>query len=242
MRLLLISNSGAPFLEHCKAQIDGFLGSVRTVGYITAARLDDAEARFRTASNALASVGLIAEHMEVDDHIVDRLRTARSVFIGGGNTYALLSRLRSSRALDVLRERVRDGMPYIGTSAGSNVAGPTILTTNDWNVVGTQHFDAIGAVHWNINPHYKESDPLMAAGSETRDQRIREFMLMNDRPVLAIEESAAVRVEGETATIVGTGRAKLFRPGHAPVWLQPGDLVPTDGVPAAPLITTQGPH
>jgi len=224
MRLLLISNSGAPFLEHCKAQIDGFLGSVRTVGYITAARLDDAEARFRKASNALASVGLIAEHME------------------GGNTYALLSRLRSSRALDVLRERVRDGMPYIGTSAGSNVAGPTILTTNDWNVVGTQHFDAIGAVPWNINPHYKESDPLMAAGSETRDQRIREFMLMNDRPVLAIEESAAVRVEGETATIVGTGRAKLFRPGHAPVWLQPGDLVPTDGVPAAPLITTQGPH
>lgn len=237
MRLLLISNSGTPFLEHCQGLIADFLGQTRTLGYITAARIDDAEPRFQKAREALSRIGITAEHIEADDRIVDRLHAASSVFVGGGNTYALLSRLRSSRALKVLRRRVRDGMPYIGTSAGSNVAGPNILTTNDWNVVGAGEFDAIGAVPWNINPHYMESDPQMAAGSETRDQRIREFILINGNPVLAIEENAAVRVEGETATIVGSARAKLFRPRMAPVWLEPGDTLPREAIGRAPVLT-----
>jgi dipeptidase E len=226
MRLLLISNSGNPFLDHCKDEISAFLGPVRSVAYVTAARLDDAEPRFQSARRALAAVGLVADHLEVDDFIIDRLHAARSVFVGGGNTYALLSRLRASRALDVLRDRVKGGLPYIGTSAGSNIAGPNILTTNDWNIVAATGFDAIGATPWNINPHYKESDPLMAAGSETRDQRIKEYMIINRKPVLALEEGAAVRVEGDVATIVGTARAKLFRPGAEPLWLQPGATVP----------------
>lgn len=125
MRLLLISNSGTPFLEHCQGLIADFLGQTRTLGYITAARIDDAEPRFQKAREALSRIGITAEHIEADDRIVDRLHAASGVFVGGGNTYALLSRLRSSRALKVLRRRVRDGMPYIGTSAGSNVAGPT---------------------------------------------------------------------------------------------------------------------
>ena len=104
--------------------------------------------------------------------------------MGGGNTYALLMRLRRSGLLAAIRRRVRAGLPYVGASAGSNVAGPTILTTNDWNVVGVPRFDALGLVGFNINPHYKEADPLMAAGSETRDDRIREYHVVNRNPVV----------------------------------------------------------
>ena len=117
-------------------------------------------------------------------------------------------------------------MPYIGSSDGANIAGPRILTTNDWNVVALDAFDALGLVPFNINPHYKEADPLMAAGSETRDDRIREYHVVKGNPVVGLEEGALVRVEGGRATALGTARIKLFRRGSAPVWFAPGDRLP----------------
>jgi dipeptidase E len=117
-------------------------------------------------------------------------------------------------------------MPYLGASAGSNVAGPTILTTNDWNVVGLDRFDALGLVGFNINPHYKEADPAMAAFSETRDDRIREFHAVNTNPVLGLEEGAWVIADGSAVTVHGTARVKLFRPAADPVWYRAGDRLP----------------
>jgi dipeptidase E len=148
------------------------------------------------------------------------------VFSSGGNTYALLSRLRDGGVLDALTQRVRGGMPYIGTSAGTNIAGRNILATNDWNVVGATRFEAMALVPWAINPHYKETDPLMAPGSETRDQRIAEYLRMNDCPVVGIEEDTAIRVDGPVATVLGRGRAKLFRRGVEPVWIRAGERLP----------------
>jgi dipeptidase E len=148
------------------------------------------------------------------------------VFMGGGNTYALLMRLRRSGLLAAIRRRVRAGMPYAGASAGSNVAGPTILTTNDWNVVGLARFDALRLVGFNLNPHYKEADPMMAPGSETRDDRIREYHVVNRNPVVGLEEGALVRIERGKATARGSARIKIFRPGVEPVWYAPGDALP----------------
>jgi dipeptidase E len=108
---------------------------------------------------------------------VRALERAETVFVGGGNTYALLDRIR---------ERVGEGLPYVGASAGSNVAGPNILTTNDWNVVGLAAFDALGLVPFNINPHYLQVDPAMAPGSETRDMRIAEYHRVRDNPVVGL--------------------------------------------------------
>jgi dipeptidase E len=149
-----------------------------------------------------------------------------AVFMGGGNTYALLMRLRRSGLLAAIRRRVRAGMPYAGASAGSNVAGPTILTTNDWNVVALDRFDALGLVGFNINPHYKEADPMMAPFSETRDDRIREYHVVNRNPVVGLEEGALVRVERGKATALGTARIRIFRPGAEPAWYLPGDALP----------------
>jgi dipeptidase E len=115
---------------------------------------------------------------------------------------------------------------YIGSSAGSNVAGPTILTTNDWNVVALDRFESLGLVPFNINPHYLEADPLMAAGSETRDDRIREYHAVNANPVFAIEEQTMIRVEDGAATVLGQGRVKVFRRGAEPTWHAAGSRLP----------------
>jgi dipeptidase E len=114
----------------------------------------------------------------------------------------------------------------VGSSAGSNVAGPNILTTNDWNVVGLDVFEALGLVPCNVNPHYLETDPAMAPGSETRDDRIREYHMVRSNPVVGIEEGTLLRVESGAATVGGRGRVKLFERGGEPRWFDPGERLP----------------
>ena len=231
MRLLLISNSGRPFLEHCRQEIAAFLAPIRSLGYITAARLEDEDGQYRRAVDALAPVGITVEHLVLDENAPQRLARIGAVFVGGGNTYALLSRLRAARLLPVLRRRVRAGLPYVGTSAGANICGPNILATNDWNVVGASRFDALRLVPWTINPHYLETDPAMAATSETRDERIHEYLLVNSNPVIGIEENTGLRIEDGRATVRGAGRVKLFRRDQPPCWFTPAQEVPCDRIP-----------
>jgi dipeptidase E len=227
MRALLISNSGRPVLEHCRLAIVDFVGAARRVGFVTAASLGNEKDYCQRAREALEPVGLTVEHIHWNAEPLAALERVEAIFVGGGNTYALLKRVRGSRLLDAIRARVVGGTPYVGSSAGSNLAGPTILTTNDWNVVALDRFDALGLVPYNINPHYLETDPAMAPGSETRDDRIREYHAVNANPVVGIEEGTWVRVEDGVATVGGRGRVKLFRPGTAPVWHSAGERLAT---------------
>jgi dipeptidase E len=148
VRVLLLSNSGRPFLAHGRDALAAFLGSARRVALVTAASLSDEEGYFQVARAALEAEppGLGVEHLRWDREFSGTLPRAEAVFVGGGNTYALLDRLRRSGLLDALRAVVRAGLPYVGASAGSNVAGPNVLTTNDWNVVGLGTFEALGIV------------------------------------------------------------------------------------------------
>ena len=228
-RVLL--HSGGPLGPEGRREVAAFLGPARRVGFVTAASLHDEGAYFERVRAALEpappeGAGLSLVHLRWNARPLPALAGVHAVFMGGGNTYALLMRLRRSGLLAAIRRRVRAGMPYVGASAGSNVAGPTILTTNDWNVVGLARFDALGLVGFNVNPHYKEADPLMAAFSETRDDRIREYHVVNRHPVVGIEEGALVRVEGGVATALGTARIKLFRRGALPAWHSAGDRLP----------------
>ncbi len=231
MRVLLLSNSGRLFLEHAKPYLAAFLGDVKRLAFVTAASLTDERAYWQRAQDSLspppgAGLGLDVLHLRWDDDPLVTLERAQAIFVGGGNTYALLKRLRHARLLDAIRARVEAGMLYVGASAGSNVAGPRILTTNDWNVVALETFDALGLVPFNINPHYLETDPTMAPGSETRDDRIREYHAVWDNPVVAIEEGTALRIEEGAAVVVGRGRVKLFQRGREPRWLSPGERLP----------------
>lgn len=225
-RILLLSNSGRPYLDYARDEIRDFLGPSRRIGFVSAASLGDEGVYFERFRDALVALGLAADHVRWDREPLAALDRAEALFVGGGNTYALLKRVREAGLIDPIRARVRDGLPYLGSSAGSNLAGPTILTTNDWNVVALAHFEALGLVPFNINPHYLEADPLLAAGSETRDDRIAEYHVINPNPVFGIEEGALVRVEDGVVTARGHGRVKVFRRGVAPVWFGPGDRLP----------------
>jgi dipeptidase E len=228
VRALLISNSGQPFLAWCRPLIAEFLGPARKVAFVTAASLGDEGLYHRRACGALEpappdGAGLTVLHCDWKAFPLRALYEADAVFVGGGNTYALLDRLRQSGLHDHIRDRVRSGMPYLGASAGANVAGPSILTTNDWNVVALGTFNALGLVGFNVNPHYLETDPAMAPHSETRDQRIAEYHVVNANPVVGIEEGTAVRVDDGVGTVLGNGRVKLFWRGAEPRWFSPGE-------------------
>jgi dipeptidase E len=231
MRALLISNSGRPFLGWCRPLIAEFLGSAKTIAFVTAANLGDERLYHRRAREALEAappdgVGVTVLHCDWQSAPLRTLYEADAVFVGGGNTYALLDRLRRAGVLGHIRDRVRGGLPYLGASAGANIAGPNILTTNDWNVVGLGAFDALGLVPFNINPHYLQTDPAMAQFSETRDDRIAEYHVVNANAVVGIEEGTAVRVDDGLATVAGRGRVKLFRRGVQPVWVAPDERLP----------------
>jgi dipeptidase E len=210
------------------AEVRDFLGAAKRVAFVTAANLYDEVAYHVRAQEALApappqGAGIELLHLRWDRDPLTVLARADALFVGGGNTYALLRRLRGAGLLGPILERVRAGMPYMGASAGSNVAGVNILTTNDWNVVGLDAFDALGLVPFNVNPHFLEVDPAMAPGSETRDERIREFHTVWAQPVLGIEEGTLLRVEDDVACVLGARRVKVFERSTEPRWLAARD-------------------
>lgn len=205
-----------------------FLGAARRLAFVSAANLHDEVAYYERVREALAApppegAGVDVLHLRWDAEPLAVLARVDALFLGGGNTYALLARLRHGGLLQPIRERVRGGLPYLGASAGANVAGLNILTTNDWNVVGLDAFDALALVPFNVNPHFLEVDPAMAPGSETREDRIREFHTVWPQPVLGIEEGTLVRVEDDAADVLGARRVKVFEPSCEPRWLAAGE-------------------
>jgi dipeptidase E len=232
MRLLLIGATGSPYYEHCKHEVRDFLRSSNTVGLVSAANLFDEEQYFRAMDERLTESGIATAqrlvHIRWNSRWKDALDRADAVVVPGGNTYALLQRLAQSGLLDALQDRVRGGLPYVGSSAGANLAGPNILTTNDWNVVGLGQFQAMGLVPFNINPHYVERSATDAPNSESRDFRIREYHQIRRNPVIGIEETAILNVSGGQVQVTGRGRVKLFTQQGLQRWFTPGEKLEWD--------------
>jgi dipeptidase E len=145
-----------------------------------------------------------------------------AMFIGGGNTFRLLKALYDFDLLDVIRERVDAGMPYIGSSAGSNMACPTIRTTNDMPIVQPASFNALGLVPFQINPHYLDPDPNSRHMGETREERIIQFLEENETPVVGLREGAMLRIENGEIMLRGSTGARIFRRGFEPLEFTPG--------------------
>jgi dipeptidase E len=150
------------------------------------------------------------------------LNDTETVFIGGGNTFRLLKSLYDFDLIERLRQRVAEGMPYIGSSAGSNVAGPTIKTTKDMPIVQPPSFDALGLVPFQISPHFLDPDPNSTHMGETQEERILQFLEENDTTVAGLREGAMVRVENGSTTLKGSAGARIFRKGLEPEEVQPG--------------------
>jgi dipeptidase E len=224
-RLLLISNTtnhGQGPLDHVIDEIDDFLGPVRRLVFIPFALQDHAGYTARIGGR-LASLGVQVEALTADEAGRRMLESAEAVFTGGGNTFRLLKTLQDAGLLPVLRERARAGMPYLGSSAGTNIAAPTIRTTNDMPIVEPASFDALDLVPFQINPHYLDPDPGSIHMGETREQRLREFHEENETPVVGLREGAWIRMEGSRATLGGARGARIFRRGKEPEERKTGD-------------------
>ncbi|HEV2110604.1 MAG TPA: dipeptidase PepE [Gammaproteobacteria bacterium] len=215
---LLMSSSltpGAGFLEHAREQIREFLGQkVRRVLFIPYAGVNRSYAEMAEKTAAVfGELGYRLESLHTSGDAAATLKEAEAVAVSGGNTFRLLSLMQTLGLRPPLRERARAGMPYIGWSAGSNLACPTIRTTNDMPIVWPQDCDGLGLVPFQINPHYTEFLPPEHQG-ETRDDRLKEFMRLNPgMPVLGLREGSALCIQGPRIRLLGGQNARLFHQG-----------------------------
>ena len=151
------------------------------------------------------------------------IRRAEAICVGGGNTFALARKMQQQGLLQVILRKVKAGTPYVGWSAGSNVCCPTICTTNDMPIVQPESFRAIGAVKFQINPHYLDANPEGHAG-ETREQRILEYIEANPRRwVVGLREGCMLRYVEGRLELLGKRPMRIFKKGITPYEVQPGD-------------------
>lgn len=238
MRLLLISNStnaGESYLgwprEHIKAFMDGT--GVKDILFIPYAGVglskDGDEESFNRYEAKVQAVftdlglNIYSIHKESDPQ--EAIREAKAIAVGGGNTFYLVHMLHKLGLMKLMRERVLEGVHYMGWSAGSNVACPTLRTTNDMPIIEPESFECTGLIPFQINPHYLDANPE-GHGGETREQRIEEFLIANRKmPVVGLREATFLQVEGDKITLGGKRPMRLFLFGHEPEEYQVGDNI-----------------
>ena len=226
-RLLLFSNGseliGDAPTEFARNALRDFLGAkVRRILFVPFAAVvrsyDQYAARVRECLNP---IGIEVDSLHEAADARAAVEAAEAVAVGGGNTFHLLRGMYEAGVVEAIRERVEAGTPYVGWSAGSNVACPTIRTTNDMPVVEPPSFKALSLVPFQINPHYT-SETLPGHHGETRDERLSEFVHANPGVrVVGLREGTVLKIEGQTVTLLGGKPARIFFKGE-----QPGDLEP----------------
>jgi dipeptidase E len=222
-QLLLISSSrvhGSEFLEHVREAISSHLQSATRLLFVPYA-LTDHENYLSTVATALEPLGISVEGIHRSADPVAAIKTAEAIFIGGGNSFRLLKTLYDLQLLQPIREAVQGGIPYMGSSAGTNMACPTIRTTNDMPIVEPPSFEALNLIPFQINPHFIDADPNSTHKGETREQRLREYLEDNSVPVVGLREGSWLHVTGEKCVLRGTTGAVLFAPGKTPVEIIP---------------------
>lgn len=222
MRLLLISSSnvhGYGYLDHAEPEIRRILEGRRSVAFMPLA-LADHDGYTSKVRERFSAMGFeVTQVREAKD-----VAGAEAIFVGGGNTFRLLKALYDRDLLSTIRERVLNGLPYLGSSAGTNIAGPTIRTTNDMPIVQPPSFDALKLVPFQINPHYLDPDPSSTHKGETREERLLQFLEENETPVIGLREGSMLRVEDDRVTLVGLAAARIFKRGAAPYELPAGSV------------------
>ncbi len=216
-RMMLISNSFCfkqTYLAHCLEAIKDFLGPVKTIAFVPYA-VKDWDSYTRSVNDAFEPIGIkvLGFHSPYEPH--EAMSMADAIFIGGGNTFRLLKGLYDFSLLGAIRDWTND-RPFLGSSAGSNVACPTMMTTNDWPIVRPPSFEALNLFPFQINPHYVDHDPTSTHMGESREKRIAEFHEENDTPVIGLREGSWIVAEVGVAYLRGTTGAKLFVKNEPP--------------------------
>jgi dipeptidase E len=220
MRILLLSTStvhGSGYLDYAEQEVRDFLGAVQRVLFVPFA-LADHEGYAARVRARFGRFGCAVDSLHEGGNVAD----AEAIFVGGGNTFRQLKTLQERELLEAIRTRVEQGMPYIGSSAGSNIAAPTIRTTNDMPIVEPASFEALRLVPFQINPHFQDADPNSTHMGETREERLLQYLEENETPVVGLREGAWLRIENGTCELRGSSGGRLFRRGVDPAELAPG--------------------
>ena len=228
MRLLLLSNStnpGEAYLDWGKHSIKKFLGE-KTVNavFIPYAAVTFSYNEYETkVENRFA---------ELDHHVVSihhypdpvkAIENAEAIVVGGGNTWRLVQQLHSKGLMEPIRKKILSGTPYIGWSAGSNIACPTLRTTNDMPIINPIRFETLDLIPFQINPHYLDVHPE-GFGGETREMRINEFIEINPEVyVVGLRESTGLKLENNCLNLFGNKTARIFKKGENPMELKDSD-------------------
>lgn len=227
MRLLLISNStnaGEAYLAYPMPRIGEFLRGIREVAFVPYAAVTFSYADYeRRVQARFSELGIRVRSVHRAADPAAMIRRAEAICVGGGNTFALAKKMQEQGLMRAIRNRVKAGVPYVGWSAGSNVACPAISTTNDMPIVEPATFTAAGLVPFQINPHYTDAHPDGHAG-ETREQRLLEYVEANPcMTVAGLREGCVLRVENGRIELIGERPMRIFRKGQAPYEVRPGD-------------------
>jgi len=226
-RLLLISTStvyGTGYLDHAESEIRDHLRGVSRVLFVPYA-LADHNAYVEKARERFQQMGIGLDSVHPAPDQVKAIENAEAIFIGGGNTFRLLKSLYDHQLIDTIRARVDAGMPYMGASAGSNVAGPTIRTTNDMPIVQPPMFDALNVFPYQINPHYLDPEPGSKHMGETREERLLQYLEENQTPVIGLREGSFLRVSTGEIWLKGARPARVFMRGKEPFEIPPGSQI-----------------
>lgn len=228
MKLLLISNStmkGEAYLDYPKHEIQKFLGDTpKTAVFIPFAAVTFSFDEYcAKVEQRFAEIGHHVVGIHTFDDPVKAIEHAEAIVVGGGNTWQLVRMLHEQKLMNPIREKAFYGTPYIGWSAGSNVACPTLRTTNDMPIIDPLGFDCIGMVPFQINPHYTDENPE-GHGGETREQRIQEFIEVNPNCYVAgLREGTMFKIENDEIALIGDRPCRIFKKGQEPRELSAGD-------------------
>lgn len=226
MKLLLISNStnaGEEYLRYPLPEIGRFLTGVREIVFVPYAAVTFSYDEYeRRVEERFAEIGIRVRSVHRAANPAQLVRQAEALCVGGGNTFALTKKMQEQGLMPAILRRIKSGIPYVGWSAGSNVCCPTICTTNDMPILEPASFRAIGAVKFQINPHYLDANPAGHAG-ETREQRILEYIRANPRRwVAGLREGCMLRYEAGKLELIGSRPMRLFKHGVEPFEVEPG--------------------
>lgn len=227
MNLILVSTStlyGGKYLEYLQEEIRELFAGIDEIIFIPFARPgglshDDYTEKAR---EFFATIHIKVKGLHEFEDPLQALNQAKGFFTGGGNTFLLVKELHDQNLMTSLKENIEQGKPYLGCSAGSNIGGLNMKTTNDMPIVYPPSFETMGLVPFNLNPHYLDPNPELKHNGETRETRIKEFLTQNDTKVVGLREGNWIRKVGDEITVEGSELTRIFENGKEPYEIEPG--------------------
>jgi len=228
MKNLIIASTSTlhngAYLDYLLPELSNHFKDAKTILFIPYARPSGIshEDYTKKVSEAFAKINIEVKGIHEFENPIEAINSAEGIFTGGGNTFLLVFQLYKNKVMQVLADAVKNGIPYLGTSAGSNITGLTMQTTNDMPIIYPPSFQTLGVIPFNLNPHYLDPDLNSKHMGETRETRIKEFHSFNSLPVLGLREGSWLDVKGDKIILKGDLAARLFKQNQAPEELETG--------------------